>query len=96
MAVNETGSQQIDCDCGESFCFECAQEWHGPLDCAFLKKWLKQCADDVETFRWIDENTKDCPKCKALIEKSGGGCWCSARLGGCGRVIAWAMFPLPL
>jgi len=85
--VSEGDSQQIDCDCGESFCFECAHEWHGPLDCEFLKKWTKQFDSDAQTFRWINENTKDCPKCKAPIQKNGG---CNyMRCGKCGHGFCW-------
>jgi len=85
--ANEGGSQQIDCECGECFCFECAALWHGPLDCEFLKKWLKQFDSDAETFRWINDNTKDCPKCKAPIQKNGG---CNyMRCGKCSHEFCW-------
>eukprot|EP00730_Choanoeca_flexa_P016374 TRINITY_DN7716_c0_g1_i4.p1 TRINITY_DN7716_c0_g1~~TRINITY_DN7716_c0_g1_i4.p1 ORF type:complete len:248 (+),score=69.82 TRINITY_DN7716_c0_g1_i4:359-1102(+) len=37
-----------------------------------LAKWLKKCEDDSETSNWLATNTKECPKCKATIEKNGG------------------------
>lgn len=60
------------CKCGHDFCFECGENWHDPVQCDLLKKWMQKCSDDSETSNWIAANTKDCPKCKATIEKNGG------------------------
>lgn len=62
----------VSCLCGTNFCFGCGKEPHAPCVCALVNKWLKKCQDDSETANWISANTKDCVKCRATIEKSGG------------------------
>lgn len=62
----------VRCSCGNSFCFQCYMEDHSPLICALALKWNKKSQDDSETINWLNANTKDCPKCKAVIEKNGG------------------------
>lgn len=64
----------ITCSCGYSFCFDCGAEWHEPVLCRFLKKWKLKCddKDNTETLNYICSYTKDCPKCKVVIEKNGG------------------------
>jgi len=62
----------VRCRCGHYFCFECGENWHDPVRCHLIKKWIKKCNDDSETCNWISANTKECPKCKAVIEKDGG------------------------
>lgn len=54
------------------FCFACGESWHDPVQCSYLEKWLKKMRDDSETSNWIMANTKECPKCRATIEKNGG------------------------
>lgn len=65
-------SRPVVCKCGHIFCFECGENWHDPVQCRLLKKWMKKCADDSETSTWIAANTKECPKCNVTIEKDGG------------------------
>lgn len=65
-------SRPVACKCGHIFCFECGENWHDPVLCRFLKKWIKKCDDDSETSNWIAANTKECPKCNVTIEKDGG------------------------
>lgn len=62
----------VKCTCGHTFCFECGENWHDPVQCRLLKKWIKKCDDDSETSNWIAANTKECPKCNVTIEKDGG------------------------
>jgi ariadne-1 len=62
----------VKCRCGHMFCFSCAENWHDPVRCTFIKKWCKKCDDDSETSNWISANTKECPTCNATIEKDGG------------------------
>jgi len=64
--------RQVKCRCGHLFCFGCLENWHDPVRCNIIKKWIKKCNDDSETCNWISANTKECPKCKAIIEKDGG------------------------
>ncbi|TPX38099.1 hypothetical protein SmJEL517_g00334 [Synchytrium microbalum] len=58
-----------------------------PICCTLLVKWIKRCADDSETAKWITGNTKDCLKCHTAIEKNGGchhmSCW------KCGSHFCW-------
>ncbi|KAE9550950.1 hypothetical protein FO519_005839 [Halicephalobus sp. NKZ332] len=62
----------VTCVCDYTFCFNCSNEWHEPIDCELLSKWRKKCTDDSETSNWLHANTKDCPKCHITIEKDGG------------------------
>lgn len=62
----------VTCYNKHSFCFGCGEEEHQPTLCVLASKWRKKCADDSETANWISAHTKDCPKCKAIIEKNGG------------------------
>ena len=40
------------------FSFGCGENWHDPVRCRYLKKWIKKCDDDSETSNWIAANTK--------------------------------------
>lgn len=62
----------VTCKCGHTFCFACGENWHEPVKCQLLRKWIKKCDDDSETSNWIAANTKECPQCNATIEKDGG------------------------
>lgn len=62
----------VTCQCGHSFCFNCAHEGHAPAVCDIVKLWIRKCEDDSETANWIQANTKECPKCSSTIEKNGG------------------------
>ncbi|EDW62442.1 potential E3 ubiquitin-protein ligase ariadne-1 [Drosophila novamexicana] len=64
--------RRVHCKCGHVFCFACGENWHDPVQCRWLKKWIKKCDDDSETSNWIAANTKECPKCSVTIEKDGG------------------------
>ncbi|KAI1704952.1 IBR domain, a half RING-finger domain-containing protein [Ditylenchus destructor] len=72
LGIDSSPATKIRCECSFEFCFECGEEWHSPVVCQMLKMWLKKCADDSETYNWLNANTKECPKCKAAIEKNGG------------------------
>ncbi|KNC71212.1 hypothetical protein SARC_16251, partial [Sphaeroforma arctica JP610] len=65
----------VTCKCGGVCCFKCGAQWHEPVACDMLKKWVQKCHDDSETAHWINANTKvgeECPKCQVTIEKNGG------------------------
>jgi hypothetical protein len=38
--------------------FPCGENWHDPVKCKWLRKWIKKCDDDSETSNWIAANTK--------------------------------------
>jgi len=42
--------------CGCSFA--CGEMWHDPVQCKWLKEWIKKCDDDSETSNWLVANTK--------------------------------------
>lgn len=60
------------CKCGFESCFSCGELWHVPITCALLKKWTQSCVEDIESYKWIQDNAKKCPKCGINIEKNGG------------------------
>ncbi|CAG0879554.1 unnamed protein product [Cyprideis torosa] len=72
LKVSHPEARPVRCRCGRYFCFACAEDWHDPVNCALLKKWIRKCDDDSETANWIVANTKECPKCNVTIEKDGG------------------------
>lgn len=63
---------EIRCECGYCFCFKCGKDSHKPALCETVNMWIKKCFNDSETSNWLKMNTKDCPNCKVIIEKSGG------------------------
>ena len=72
IKVSHVESRPVTCRCGHRFCFACSENWHDPVRCHLIKKWIKKCDDDSETSNWISANTKECPTCNATIEKDGG------------------------
>jgi len=72
VKVQHVEAKPVKCRCTHSFCFNCSENWHDPVRCHLIKKWIKKCDDDSETSNWISANTKECPKCGATIEKDGG------------------------
>ncbi|EFA12717.1 Protein ariadne-1-like Protein [Tribolium castaneum] len=72
VKVSYVDAKPVTCICTHVFCFSCGENWHDPVKCSLLKKWIKKCDDDSETSNWISANTKECPKCGATIEKDGG------------------------
>lgn len=72
VKVQYVDARPVECKCGHVFCFECGEQWHDPVQCRLLRKWIKKCDDDSETSNWIAANTKECPKCNVTIEKDGG------------------------
>ncbi|KAJ0036083.1 hypothetical protein Pint_25732 [Pistacia integerrima] len=66
------GTFDVSCLCSHSFCWNCTEEAHRPVDCGTVSKWiLKNCAES-ENMNWILANSKPCPKCKRPIEKNQG------------------------
>ena len=72
IKVQYIDSRAVTCSCGHSFCFICGQNWHEPVKCDLLRKWMKKCTEDLASCNWIAANTKDCPTCDYTIEKNGG------------------------
>lgn len=72
IKVQYFDNKAVTCSCGHVFCFACGENWHDPVQCKWLRRWIKKCDDDSETSNWIAANTRECPKCHATIEKDGG------------------------
>ncbi|XP_067665164.1 E3 ubiquitin-protein ligase arih1-like [Haliotis asinina] len=72
VKVGYFDNKPVTCICSHTFCFACGENWHDPVKCKWLRKWIKKCDDDSETSNWIAANTKECPKCHVTIEKDGG------------------------
>ncbi|KAJ3681135.1 hypothetical protein LUZ60_015624 [Juncus effusus] len=60
------------CGCSFSFCWNCVEEAHRPVDCSTVKKWVLKNSAESENMNWILANSKPCPKCKRPIEKNQG------------------------
>jgi ariadne-1 len=63
---------EIECTCGQQFCFNCMGDPHSPCSCAMWTLWDKKCKDESETVNWLTVHTKPCPKCHKPVEKNGG------------------------
>ena len=62
----------VECKCGQLYCFTCKEEAHRPVDCQTVSEWnVKNCAES-ENLTWIIANTKPCPKCARPIQKNQG------------------------
>ncbi|KAM7477272.1 hypothetical protein LguiB_024515 [Lonicera macranthoides] len=63
---------EVECACGQQFCFSCLCEAHSPCSCQMWELWTKKCKDESESINWITVNTKTCPNCCKPVEKNGG------------------------
>ena len=70
------------------FCFECGEAPHDPVSCELYSDWLDlvergtgvnprtgtsdQSAMDKLSEKWVDQNTRNCPKCNLAILKADG------------------------
>lgn len=66
------GSYDVNCNCSYSFCWNCTEEAHRPVDCETVAKWILKNSAESENMNWILANSKPCPKCKRPIEKNQG------------------------
>ncbi|KAL4561044.1 hypothetical protein LXL04_033206 [Taraxacum kok-saghyz] len=66
------GSYDVTCYCSYSFCWNCTEEAHRPVDCETVSKWIMKNSAESENMNWILANSKPCPKCKRPIEKNQG------------------------
>lgn len=74
-AVNfVAGSEKFDvsCFCSHSFCWNCTEEAHRPVDCETVRKWMIKNNSEAENVNYLLAFTKPCPKCKRPIEKNKG------------------------
>jgi len=89
---HNSGSSRINydvtCLCYHSFCWNCGEEAHTPVNCEIVAKWMKKTSSEfkITTSGWIIANTKRCPKCKTPIEKNNG---CNHMSCKCGIKFCW-------
>ncbi|KAJ6792963.1 putative E3 ubiquitin-protein ligase ARI8 isoform X1 [Iris pallida] len=67
-----SGSYDVSCNCSYSFCWNCTEEAHRPVDCETVARWILKNSAESENMNWILANSKPCPKCKRPIEKNQG------------------------
>ncbi|XP_042489828.1 probable E3 ubiquitin-protein ligase ARI8 [Macadamia integrifolia] len=67
-----SGSYDVSCHCSYSFCWNCTEEAHRPVDCGTVARWILKNSAESENMNWILANSKPCPKCKRPIEKNQG------------------------
>ncbi|KAI5658099.1 hypothetical protein M9H77_26892 [Catharanthus roseus] len=67
-----SGTYDVTCSCSYSFCWNCTEEAHRPVDCDTVAKWILKNSAESENMNWILANSKPCPKCKRPIEKNQG------------------------
>lgn len=74
IKVKSLETKLLKCQCNYTFCFCCGETYDDPTKCDYLLKLKKERQDreEAETLKWLQENTRNCPKCNAVIEKSGG------------------------
>ncbi|KAI3911170.1 hypothetical protein MKW92_033379 [Papaver armeniacum] len=68
------GSSSYDVLCGSehSFCWNCLDDAHRPVDCDTVHNWAVKNTAESENVTWILANSKSCPKCKRPIQKNEG------------------------
>ena len=89
IRVQHAESRPVTCGCKHTFCFACGNDWHEPVGCNLLRKWIKKCEEDSGTSNWISANTKECPKCQTAVEKSGGCNIMVCRNSQCKTTFCW-------
>ncbi|XP_031249338.1 probable E3 ubiquitin-protein ligase ARI8 [Pistacia vera] len=67
-----SGNYDVTCRCSYSFCWNCTEEAHRPVDCGTVAKWVLKNSAESENMNWILANSKPCPRCKRPIEKNQG------------------------
>ncbi|CAA6668295.1 unnamed protein product [Spirodela intermedia] len=67
-----SGSYDVGCNCSHSFCWNCTEEAHRPVDCGTVSRWILKNSAESENMNWILANSKPCPRCKRPIEKNQG------------------------
>jgi ariadne-1 len=71
----------VQCSCGEEFCFECASTSHYSFPCMLIKDWEEVTLGSCTRHNYMLRMTKKCPKCNMemmMNEESDGMCcsWC--------------------
>ncbi|XP_024933190.2 probable E3 ubiquitin-protein ligase ARI8 [Ziziphus jujuba] len=72
FVFGSSGNYDVTCRCSFSFCWNCSEDAHRPVDCETVAKWTAKNSSESENTTWILAKTKPCPKCKRPIEKNHG------------------------
>ena len=80
------GMNDIKCNCGNNFCFNCLRESHVPSDCYLVEEWEKKMKNKEEKIKLLTFLTKQCPSCGVLIEKNQG---CNHMVCKCKYEFCW-------
>ncbi|KDP38446.1 hypothetical protein JCGZ_04371 [Jatropha curcas] len=80
-------SFDVTCDCFTSFCWNCSEESHRPVDCETVKKWILKNNSESENVNYILTYCKPCPNCKRPIEKNEGCMHMTCRV--CRHSFCW-------
>ncbi|KAI3834647.1 hypothetical protein MKX03_005987, partial [Papaver bracteatum] len=70
--VHDTENYDVTCECTYSFCWNCTEEAHHPVECITVEKWNFKNSNEAENVTWILAHSKPCPNCKRPIEKNQG------------------------
>ena len=65
-------AREVECKCGNRFCFACGLNYHRPASCGVMKRWEQKQSLEGENLAFLSKNTKSCPKCASLIYKDQG------------------------
>lgn len=74
ISAPDSGTLDLTCSCGWSFCSACAMEAHGPAPCWAVQAWRAHttAANDSSSVNYMKNTFRSCPRCKASISKAGG------------------------
>nr|CAD1819943.1 unnamed protein product [Ananas comosus var. bracteatus] len=72
--VMGSGSYDVCCNCSYSFCWNCTEEAHRPVDCGTVAKWILKNSAESENMNWILANSKPCPSVNGLLRKTRDVC----------------------
>ncbi|KAF2309950.1 hypothetical protein P3X46_020930 [Hevea brasiliensis] len=80
-------SFDVSCLCFTSFCWNCDEESHRPVDCETVKKWISKNQSESENVNYILTYCKPCPNCRRPIEKNDGCMHMTCRV--CRHSFCW-------
>ncbi|RVX23127.1 putative E3 ubiquitin-protein ligase ARI8 [Vitis vinifera] len=49
-----SGSYDVSCRCSYSFCWNCTEEAHRPVDCGTVAKWILKNSAESENMNWLN------------------------------------------
>lgn len=63
IAVKKATSDEVHCECGNVYCFQCDNGGHSPASCEDVVEWQALIKKQETRFGWKSENIKPCPNC---------------------------------